>query len=130
MGACNIFFLDTLVIRRVPSIDNIGLIHDFEDASEFLRKYPWPGRAIADTWDDNTHRRGTFTKRVTSGIKVLCGRTGDVDDDFDDFEEERLFDATESTIGQRDFYWSPALQRSFREELEKSVKFLVALASI
>lgn len=96
------------------------------DASEFLRKHPFPGRAISDTFDDNSHRQGSFTKRMMSGINVLCGRTGDIEDDFDEYDEERLFDATESTIGQRDFYWSPALQRSFREELEKLVLSFMA----
>lgn len=39
--------------------------------------------------------------------------------DEDDREDERvLFDATESRLGQP-FYWTPALQDSFREELEK-----------
>lgn len=53
-------------------------------------------------------------------MSVVCGRTGDGDDVFDDYEEERvLFDATEGGDAQTPFYWSQALQQSFREELEK-----------
>ncbi|KAE9411539.1 hypothetical protein BT96DRAFT_961400 [Gymnopus androsaceus JB14] len=123
------FFYDwidrTAAKNGKPLPDKIGsmqyFLHGYTDASEFLRKHPFPGRAISDTFDDNSHRQGSFTKRMMSGINVLCGRTGDIEDDFDEYDEERLFDATESTIGQRDFYWSPALQRSFREELEKLV---------
>ncbi|KAJ4483446.1 phosphatidylinositol 3 and 4-kinase-domain-containing protein [Lentinula aciculospora] len=97
-------------------------LYQYTDASEFLRKHPWPGRSIADTFDDTSHRRGVFTKKMISGVTAICGgRSGDVDEFYDDYEEERLFDATESMNGPREFYWTPALQRSFREELEKLV---------
>lgn len=85
-----------------------------------MRKYPWPGRAIADTFDDSTHRQGSVSKRLLSAIKVICGKTGDPEDVYEDYEEERLFDATEADP-QTPFYWTPSLQQSFREELEKSV---------
>ncbi|KAF9071700.1 phosphatidylinositol 3 and 4-kinase-domain-containing protein [Rhodocollybia butyracea] len=117
------FFYDWIDRKTLP--EKIGsmqyFLNGYLDASEFLRKHPWPGRAIADTFDDSTHRQGGLTKRLMamSGLNLLCGRTGDIEDSYDDYEEERLFDATESTNGPRDFYWSPALQRSFREELEK-----------
>jgi hypothetical protein len=52
----------------------------------------------------------------------VCGRTGEAEDDiYDDadYEDEHaLFDATEAG-DSRPFYWSQALQQSFREELEK-----------
>lgn len=54
-------------------------------------------------------------------MKIMCGKTGVEDDylDEEDREEEQvLFDATENLPNQP-FYWSPALQDSFREELEK-----------
>lgn len=92
------------------------------DASDFLRKHPWPGRAIADTFDDSTHRQGTLSKRFLGAMKIVCGRTGEAEDVYDDadYEDERvLFDITESNEAQRPFYWSQALQLSFREELEK-----------
>ncbi|KAF8893365.1 phosphatidylinositol 3 and 4-kinase-domain-containing protein [Infundibulicybe gibba] len=98
-------------------------LHGFQDASEFLRKHPWPGRAIADTFDDSTHRQRNLSKRFLGTLKIICGdrRTEDVYDDAD-FEDERLlFDATEASDGQRPFYWTQVLQQSFREELEKLV---------
>ncbi|KAK0504617.1 phosphatidylinositol 3 and 4-kinase-domain-containing protein [Armillaria luteobubalina] len=108
--------------KQLP--DKIGsfqyFLHGYQDASEFLRKYPWPGRAIADTFDDSTHRQGSVSKRLLSAIKVICGKTGDPEDVYEDYEEERLFDATEADP-QTPFYWTPSLQQSFREELEKLV---------
>jgi hypothetical protein len=91
------------------------------DASDFLRKHPWPGRAIADTFDDATHRKGGFAKKFMSAMKVVCGRTGQEEDlyDEDDSEEQSvLFDQDGSDSG-RPFYWTRQLQSSFREELEK-----------
>lgn len=100
------------------------------DASEFLRQHPLPGRAIADTFDDSSHRQGGVTKRFLSTLKIVCGRTGERDEDpYDeaDYEEERvLFDASETTDSMP-FYWSQTLQESFREELEKLV-FIVLTA--
>jgi phosphatidylinositol 4-kinase type 2 len=93
----------------------------FLDASDFLRKYPWPGRLISDTFDDSTHRSGNLTKRFLSTLKIICGKTGeeDVYDDADHEDERVLYDATEEADSQLPFYWSQALQQSFREELEK-----------
>jgi hypothetical protein len=99
-----------------------ALISKSSDASDFLRKHPWPGRSIADTFDDSSHRKGLPTKRFLSALKIICGRTGDEDIDDEDPEEERaLFDVTEDNESGRPFYWSRALQQSFREELEKYV---------
>lgn len=59
-----------------------------------------------------------------SAMKVICGKTGDTEDIYDDvdYEDERvLYDATEASEVQRPFYWSQQLQQSFREELEKYV---------
>lgn len=125
------FFYDWLdrqgAKKGKPLPDKIGsmqyFLHGYTDASEFLRKHPWPGRAISDTFDDSNHRKGGFTKKCLTTLKIVCGRTGEDEDisDEDDREEERvLFDATESRQGQP-FYWTPALQDNFREELEKLV---------
>ncbi|KAF9024813.1 hypothetical protein BDZ89DRAFT_1068752 [Hymenopellis radicata] len=124
------FFYDWLdrnaAKKGKPLPEKIGsmqfFLNGYQDASEFLRKYPWPGRAIADTFDDSTHRQGSVSKRALSALKILCGKTGDSEDNYDDYEEERLFDATEADP-QTPFYWSPQLQQSFRDELEKLVHF-------
>lgn len=62
-----------------------------------------------------------MSKRFMSALKIVCGRTGEVDDDDEaDYDEEHvLFDVTEGGDTARPFYWSQALQQSFREELEK-----------
>lgn len=108
------------------------LAHDFvlpslqTDASDFLRKYPWPGRAIADTFDDSSHRHGALSKRIMNTLKIVCGRTGDIEDVYDDpdYDDERvMYDASESNDSERPFYWSQTLQKSFREELEKYGSF-------
>ena len=94
------------------------------DASEFLRKHPWPGRAISDTFDDSTHRTGGFTKKFMGALKVVCGKTGDEEDIYDDDDREVesvLFDATENRSEPQPFHWTQALQDNFREELEKLV---------
>ncbi|KAJ6586916.1 phosphatidylinositol 3 and 4-kinase-domain-containing protein [Mycena vulgaris] len=97
----------------------------YQDASEFLRVHPWPGRSIADTFDDSSHRQGGVSKRFLGALKIVCGRTGEAEEDVydeSDYEDERvLFDATEARDSNRPFYWSQALQESFREELEKLV---------
>lgn len=107
------------------------LTEESVDASDFLRRYPWPGRAIADTFDDSTHRQGNVSKRFLGAMKIICGKTGDAEDMYDDadYEDERvLYDATEASEVQRPFYWSQQLQESFREELEKSVLFKSTLS--
>jgi hypothetical protein len=90
------------------------------DASDFLRKHPWPGRAISDTFDDTTHRKGGFAKKFMSAMKVVCGRTGQEEDLFEDDEIEEQSVLFDDESG-RPFYWTRQLQQSFREELEKYV---------
>ncbi|KAI4526189.1 hypothetical protein K525DRAFT_233650 [Schizophyllum commune Loenen D] len=100
--------------------DKIGSMQIFmNDATDFLRKHPWPGRTISDTFDDSTHRRSHTMKRILGAVKIVCGRTGserDVDDEEDD--DQLLYDTSYETA-DRPFYWSQALQQSFRAELEK-----------
>ena len=94
------------------------------DASDFLRKYPWPGRSIHDTFDDSTHRTKKYGRRFLTAMRVVCGKTGAEDDDggdeyeYGDDDGQALWDANEAE-GDRPFYWTNALQQSFREELEK-----------
>ncbi|KAH7888822.1 phosphatidylinositol 3 and 4-kinase-domain-containing protein [Phlebopus sp. FC_14] len=123
------FFYDWLdrnaAKKGKPLPEKIGsmqlFMHGYTDASDFLRRHPWPGRSISDTFDDSSHRKGLPTKRFLSALKIICGKTGDEDLDEEDPEEERaLFDATEESDSGRPFYWLRALQQSFREELENS----------
>jgi hypothetical protein len=53
-------------------------------------------------------------------MKVVCGRTGQEEDLYDDEIDEQnvLFDQDDSDSG-RPFYWTRQLQQSFWEELEK-----------
>ncbi|KAG6845386.1 hypothetical protein H0H87_009733 [Tephrocybe sp. NHM501043] len=71
------------------------------------------------------HRHGGFSKRVLNTLKIVCGRTGDMEDAYDDsdYDDERvMYDASDSSNNsERPFYWSQVLQKSFREELEKLV---------
>lgn len=109
----------TLVSSPLPLGTTLGPTSRLVDASDFLRKHPWPGRAISDTFDDSNHRTSNLSKRFLNALRVVCGRTGEEDDMYDDADEEHaLYDASESTTG-RGFYWTEALQDSFREELEK-----------
>lgn len=104
-----------LVSVKVTLLDSV-------DASEFLRKHPWPGRAISDTFDDSSHRKRNWSKKFWATMKIVCGKTGVEDEilDEDEREDERvLFDATENMSSNQEFYWSQGLQDNFREELEK-----------
>jgi len=124
------FFYDwidrTAYKKGKPLPDKIGsmqcFMHGFQDASDFLRSHPWPGRSITDTFDDSTHRATNINKRFLGAIKVICGRTGaeGYDDEADMEYDRALYDASEGDPN-RPFYWSAALQNSFREELEKLV---------
>ncbi|KAI5120977.1 hypothetical protein M0805_006649 [Coniferiporia weirii] len=128
------FFYDWLdrnaAKKGKPLPEKIGsmqcFMHGYQDASDFLRKHPWPGRSIRDTFDDSTHRTGRVSKRMLTALKVVCGKTGDednedVNDIYDPDEERALYDASEDDGSGRPFYWSAILQQSFREELEKLV---------
>lgn len=63
-----------------------------------------------------------------SAVNVVCGKTGaeeEVYDDDDENDDRILYDASEDRSGQP-FYWTPGLQDSFREELEKYVWYNLA----
>ncbi|KAI6113239.1 phosphatidylinositol 3 and 4-kinase-domain-containing protein [Pisolithus croceorrhizus] len=122
------FFYDWLdrsaAKKGKPLPEKIGsmqlFLHGYTDASDFLRKHPWPGRSIADTFDDSSHRKGMPTKKCLSALKIICGKTGDDEtDEVDPEEEHMLFDAGEDD--DRTFHWSRVLQQDFRDELEKLV---------
>jgi len=97
--------------------------HGFTDASDFLRKHPWPGRPIADTWNEDDHRQGRTSKRCFNAFGVLCGKAGgDFDDYEDDYAHEQNANRGEEHVREDGgFSWTPALQQGFREELEKLI---------
>ncbi|CAE6483304.1 unnamed protein product [Rhizoctonia solani] len=97
--------------------------HGFTDASDFLRKHPWPGRSIADTWNEDDHREGRHSKRCFNAMGILCGKAGGDYDDYDDgMDYEQNPHVTEApTRTGGNFVWTLALQQSFREELEKLI---------
>ncbi|KAF8492299.1 phosphatidylinositol 3 and 4-kinase-domain-containing protein [Gautieria morchelliformis] len=95
-------------------------LNGYQDASEFLRAHPVPGRSISDTFDDSSHRTGGATKRCLSALQVICGRTGDedlIDDEDDDERSYGWYPNLED--GSERFHWTKLLQQDFREELEK-----------
>ncbi|KZV95123.1 hypothetical protein EXIGLDRAFT_672443 [Exidia glandulosa HHB12029] len=126
------FFYPWLIRRAArkgkPLPDKIGsmqcFMHGFQDASAFLREHPLPGRSIADTYDDSSHRKGNqAAKRFWTAMRVLCGKAGDEDEIYEDdpTENELLFDTSFERDREAPFHWSPPLLQSFREELEKLV---------
>ena len=120
---CNIFYTDFKVRQLfVILFEKWSRPRFSADASDFLRRYPWPGRAISDTFDDTTHRKGNFAKKFMSAMKVICGRTGQEEDLYDDeIEEQSMFFDQDGLESGRPFYWTRQLQQSFREELEKYI---------
>lgn len=119
LAACSTSCTD-LRVRRSATLPSVA--HLCPDASDFLRKHPWPGRAISDTFDDDSHRKGGLYKKFMGAVNVVCGKTGaEEEDDGEEENEDRiLYDASEDRSGHP-FYWTPALQDNFREELEKYV---------
>jgi hypothetical protein len=112
--------------NRKPLPDKIGsfqfFLHGYTDSSAFLREHPWPGRNIADTFDEETHRTGmAASKRVMGVLNLMCGRTGE-EEESDDLETGFYGQGVdEEPSDSHDFYWSMALQHDFRLELEKLI---------
>lgn len=82
----------------------------FKDANIFLKEHPWPDQS------NSTLRATSARKRGMRGWADDCRSGADVDDEE---EDDSLPGGTESR--RRKFFWSEALQQSFREELEKLV---------
>lgn len=131
LAACS----SSSMVTQVTSFDSCVQIlppDALSDASDFLRKHPWPGRAISDTFDDDSHRKGGVSKKFLSAVKVICGKTGAEEELYDEDDEggnSVFYDRSESRSGQP-FYWTPALQDNFREELEKYVPCLLSATDV
>ncbi|TIA83854.1 hypothetical protein E3P98_00491 [Wallemia ichthyophaga] len=126
--------------RHLP--DKIGslqtFMHGFRDASNFLAEHPFPGRSSADAFAANRKKRSHNFWRCQP-LQVMCGRReGDNDDLFDydvdadaewqvhaqlDDDDDDYFSTRQprASYTDRPFSWTPELQQSFREELEKLV---------
>ena len=104
--------------KRKPLPAKIGsfqvFLKGFKDANLFLRDHPWPDQANSGFRPEDVARR---KKKPWAGD---CRPGSAVSDD----DENAPTDARPSTSegdSPRRFVWTDALQRSFREELEKLV---------
>lgn len=86
-------------------------LQGFSDANVFLRKHPWPDQL------NGQFRFNDVPKRKSKRWSEPCRLTGATSDD----EGEEPLVATAEEIQHRRFFWTDALQMSFREELEKLV---------
>lgn len=87
----------------------------FKDANIFLRDHPWPDRV-------NTSFRPQDAPRRKRPWAETCRPSGATSEDEDEaYNENRPSTATNETSQERRFFWTDALQQSFREELEKLV---------
>ncbi|TIB97666.1 hypothetical protein E3Q10_00874 [Wallemia mellicola] len=125
-----------------PLPDKIGslqtFMHGYKDASNFLADHPFPGRTSADAFAASRKKRSNNFWRCQP-LQLMCGtREGDNDDLFDyDVDADAEWQAhaqlddddgdfystrpPRSSHTDRPFSWTPELQQSFREELEKLV---------
>jgi phosphatidylinositol 4-kinase type 2 len=87
-------------------------LQGFSDANVFLRKHPWPDQL-------NGHfRPSDAPKNKSRPWSESCRPTGTTPGDDED--DDSLV-ASADEVQRRRFFWTDALQRSFREELEKLV---------
>ena len=89
----------------------------FKDANVFLRDHPWPDHTNTGFRPEDAPRK---RKRPWNEDCRPRGATSDDDDEDEGFSAARN-QPTEEEVRQRKFFWTPALQQSFREELEKLV---------
>lgn len=89
----------------------------YKDATEFLRKHPWPDQANSGFNTDDA------PKRKKRPWNEACRPSGiHSDDEDDEYEENPARTPSPPSDGTQDqFYWSQNLKQSFREELEKLV---------
>jgi phosphatidylinositol 4-kinase type 2 len=85
-------------------------LQGFSDANVFLRKHPWPDQL-------NGHFRPSDAPKKSKPWSDSCRPSGAHSDDEDDGSPAE----TAEELRRRRFFWTDALQASFREELEKLV---------
>ncbi|KAM0751287.1 hypothetical protein T439DRAFT_380276 [Meredithblackwellia eburnea MCA 4105] len=102
-------------------------VRGFQDASEFLRKHPYPGRSLLDTFDPSPHRPKHVNIFSPLSLRCLCGTAGaEVDDDDDEDGEEGSWSGStrrSKLESPEAFQWTEETMASFREELEKLIIF-------
>lgn len=82
----------------------------FQDANLFLKSNPWPDQS------DSMQRSETSNQRRRWAEECRPGRTGQSDD-----EAEEYLQTAQNGSRTPKSIWTPSLQQSFREELEKLV---------
>ena len=87
----------------------------FKDANVFLRDHPWP-----DQTNTGFRPQDAPKKKTRPWAEDCRPRVAHSDDEEDRESEARPSIPEEATRPQR-FFWTEALQQSFREELEKLV---------
>lgn len=85
------------------------------DANIFLKEHPWP-----DRFNSSFRTRGAAKR--SSGWTSSCRVSGadDVDEEEEESDGSETATDTQETENRK-FFWTDALQQSFREELEKLV---------
>jgi phosphatidylinositol 4-kinase type 2 len=89
----------------------------FEDAKDFLRRHPWPGRSTIDTLGEDVHRKGVHRSWYDKSLRWVCGSVGGE-------EEEELSVGEKFGVGGGGgggLVWTENLMLEFRGELEKLV---------
>ncbi|KAI9696842.1 MAG: phosphatidyl inositol kinase [Candelina mexicana] len=104
--------------RKKPFPAKIGsfqvFLKGFKDANIFLRDHPWPDQ------HNQGFRTAAAPKKVKRPWNETCRPSGASSDDEEEESEGRPLATEEETQSMR-FFWTPTLQQSFREELEKLV---------
>ncbi|KAH0538070.1 hypothetical protein FGG08_005332 [Glutinoglossum americanum] len=102
--------------KKKPFPQKVGsfqfFLQGFKDANVFLKEHPWPDQ-------HNTIFRTDATPKRKSRSWESCRPSGAVSEDEEESEDGSATGEDESQ--QRRFFWTEALQQSFREELEKLV---------
>ncbi|KAI9769813.1 MAG: phosphatidyl inositol kinase [Geoglossum simile] len=103
--------------RKKPFPQKVGsfqfFLQGFKDANVFLKEHPWPDQHNA------SFRTDAAPRRKPKLWSESCRPSGAVSEDEEESEEGSA--TAEEEMQQRRFFWTEALQQSFREELEKLV---------
>ena len=105
--------------KRKPLPAKVGsfqvFLKGFKDANIFLRDHPWPDQL------NPGFRPEDSLKRKRKPWADTCKPSGANSEDEDEDQGGNRTSSTEEETQERRFFWTDALQQSFREELEKLV---------